>query len=234
MGTVPSKKNTDNLIQERPHVAEFLARVEAPTHTRIIVGIDATASREATWDAATGYTVKMLRAATTDNPLEIQIVFYRGEKECVASRWITDANVLAAVVTKVSCEAGPTQIARVLEHARKEHVRQKIAALVFIGDACEESVDEIIGAAHKLKMPAFVFHEGESDRATTRTFKTIANATRGAWAPFDAGAVARLAELLRSVAAYATGGAMALADRNTPEARLLLTQMTTQTQKKEK
>jgi hypothetical protein len=37
---------------------------------------------------------------------------------------------------------GQTQIAKVLAHARRENDRSKVGALVFIGDATEENLDE--------------------------------------------------------------------------------------------
>ena len=58
---------------------------------------------------------------------------------------------------------GTTQIERMLRHATEESKRGKINAMVFIGDAVEESHDAIAAAAGQLGLrgvPVFVFHEG--------------------------------------------------------------------------
>ena len=56
-------------------------------------------------------------------------------------------------------------------------------------------------------------------------FREIARLSGGAYGKFDAGAAKQLGELLRAVAAFATGGIAALANQNTDSARKLLGQM---------
>ena len=60
-------------------------------------------------------------------------------------------------------------------------------------------------------LPAFMFQEGANAKVEA-TFREVARLTRGAYAAFDANAAGTLAELLRAVAIYASGGAKALAD----------------------
>ena len=67
-----------------------------------------------------------------------------------------------------------------------------------------------------------------SRKATTssrRRLREIARHHRGRAGRFDAALQQRLADLLKAVVAFATGGRKALADQNTEAARLLLTQM---------
>ena len=71
--------------------------------------------------------------------LDIQLVYYRGINECVASRWLSDAVALAGLMSRVQCAAGHTQIQKVLSHTRREHAREKINALILVSDACEET-----------------------------------------------------------------------------------------------
>jgi hypothetical protein len=156
--------------------------------------------------------------------LDVQLVYFRGWNECVASRWLTDAKSLAGIMSTVTCRGGPTQIGRVLDHARKEHQRKKVDALVLISDACEEIPADLYAAARELGVPAFLFQEGDDDQ-TAGVYAEIANITGGATAKFDAGAAARLADLLKAVAAFAAGGVKALASQQTEAARLLLTQV---------
>jgi hypothetical protein len=58
-----------------------------------------------------------------------------------------------------------------------------------------------------------------------RVFRELARLTNGAYARFDAGAAKQLRELLQAVAAFAIGGAKALANQHTDSARKLLGQM---------
>src|SRR4029078_3687696 len=86
-------------------------------------------------------------------------------------------------------------------------------ALVFVGDAMEESVDDLCKAAGELALlgvPVFMFQEGD-DPVAEPAFREIAKLTRGAYCRFAPGAARELAELLRAVAAYAAGGLKALA-----------------------
>jgi hypothetical protein len=84
--------------------------------------------------------------------------------------------------------------------------------MVFVGDAMEESVDDLCTRAGELgllKVPVFMFQEGDNPVAE-QAFREIARLTGGAWCRFDPGAAAQLRELLRAVAAYAAGGREAL------------------------
>jgi hypothetical protein len=229
----------DNRRQQLPadrksaEVEAFLRKVkELPTvkpataHGRLIFALDATASREATWDRACRLQGEMFEATAALGGLDVQLVFYRGFGECKASRWLGTAADLHHAMQGVSCAGGETQIARVLSHALKEARRCKVNALVFVGDAMEEKVDELCQLAGELRLlgvPVFVFHEGR-DAAAGRAFHQIAKLSGGAYCPFDASSAQQLRELLGAVAAFAAGGQQALADygKRTGGAALLL------------
>jgi hypothetical protein len=204
------------------HLEAFFSRVN-PARGRLIVAIDATASRQPTWDTAAQLTTEMFGTVAAIGGLDVQLVYYRGD-ECVASRWLSDARALSATMRGVMCQAGYTQISRVLAHARKENAREKIAALILISDACEEDPPALYAEARELGVPAFLFQEG-NDARTERIYSELAHITGGAIAKFDAGAAQRLADLLKAVAAFAAGGVKALTNQNTEAARLLLTQV---------
>jgi hypothetical protein len=215
-------------------VESFLRRVAAmpaarPTRGRgrLVFAMDATASRGPTWDRACRLQGEMFEATSALGGLEVQLVFYRGFNECKASRWLTTAAQLHRAMRAVSCIGGQTQIARVLGHAISAARAGQVNALVFVGDAMEEPLDELLGLAGELGLlgvPAFVFHEG-GDPVAARAFKEIARVTRGAYCPFDAGSADQLRALLGAVAAYAAGGRRALADygKRAGGAALLLT-----------
>jgi hypothetical protein len=181
---------------------------------RLIFALDATASREATWDRACKLQGEMFEATSAIGGLDVQLVFYRGFTQCKASRWLASASELHGVMRGVSCVGGTTQIARVLVHARNEASAHKVNALVFVGDAMEENVDELCRLAGELGLcgvPVFVFHEG-GDEIAGRAFRQIAKLSGGAYCPFDAASARQLRELLGAVAAYAAGGRSALLD----------------------
>jgi len=119
---------------------------------------------------------------------------------------------LAKLMSKIDCQGGNTQIGKVLSEARREAVASAVRAVVFVGDAMEEAVDDLCARAGELgllKVPVFMFQEGH-DSAAEQAFREIARLTGGAWCRFDPGAAAQLRELLRAAAAYAAGGREAL------------------------
>jgi hypothetical protein len=199
-------------------VTEFLKTV-APARLAFI--IDATGSRGPTWDMAAGLQNAMFEEASKLGGLQIQLIYYRGLSEVSRSPWMTDGRALARLMSRVMCRAGPTQIRRALDCVRQEKIRQKIAAAVFVGDAMEEDHQQLYDAAAELGVPCFMFQEGD-DPDVTETFTQMARLSGGACCHFDAGAARQLAELLRAVAAFATGGVKALENLKTDSARLLL------------
>jgi len=197
-------------------VEAFLRRVaKAPATSgrgRLVFALDATASREPTWDQAAHIQAGMFDEAARLGGLAIQLCFYRGVLEFDASPWFTDAEALRARMTRVFCAAGLTQIARVLRHAAAETRRAKVHALVFVGDCVEEPGEELAELAGRLALlglPAFVFQEGRDPNAE-RELRRIAHLSGGAYCRFDAGSPATLRDLLRAVAVYAAGGRRAL------------------------
>jgi hypothetical protein len=181
---------------------------------RLLFAMDATASREPTWDRAARIQAEMFEATAELGGLEVQLCYYRGFLEFEATPWVENARELAARMTRVRCAAGQTQIGRVLEHARDETGRRRVNALVFVGDCMEEDPDRLAGLAGELGLlgvPAFVFQEGR-DPVAERTFRDIARLTKGAWCRFDAGSAEQLKSLLGAVAAFAAGGRPALED----------------------
>jgi len=198
-------------------VADFVAKVKAMAPAgngrgRLLFAMDATMSRAPTWDMALTLQSEMFRAVKEVGTLEVQLMYFRGAGEARASRWVTDADALAGLMRQVACHGGYTQIGKVLAHARRESEKARISALVYVGDAVEEPVDELAGRAGELALlgvPAFLFQEGD-EAAATRAFREIARLTKGAHCRFGPGAAAELRELLTAVAVYAAGGRKAL------------------------
>ena len=140
----------------------------------------------------------MFEATAALGGLDVKLVYYRGFNECKASRWMTSAADLHRVMRAVHCVGGETQIERVLAHALTETKKQRVNALVFVGDAMEENVDLLCRLAGELGLngvPVFLFHEG-GDPIAGKAFQQIAKLSRGAYVRFDLASAERLKELL--------------------------------------
>jgi hypothetical protein len=204
-----------------------LAPATAVGRGRLIFAMDATMSREPTWDMALALQADMFKAVKDVGGLDVQLVFFRGAGECRSSKWVSDPDALARLMTTVRCHGGYTQIGKVLTHARRETERLKVSALVYVGDCMEENIDDLCARAGELGLlglPVFLFQEGADDRAE-RAFREIARLSKGAYCRFDAGSARQLRELLSAVAVYAVGGRKALEAAGGRGARLLLEQM---------
>ncbi|MEM8798179.1 MAG: VWA domain-containing protein, partial [Pseudomonadota bacterium] len=191
---------------------------------RLIFALDATMSRQPTWDLACSLQAEMFSVVDEIGTLEVQLNYYRGFRECRASKWASSAEALSGFMQQITCRGGRTQISKVLANARKEQTIRPVDALVFIGDAMEENLDLLCDRAGELGLlgvPMFVFQEGRK-QSVERAFRELARLTNGAYQRFDDSAASELAALLRAVAVYATGGLGALEAAND---RLLLPQL---------
>lgn len=194
---------------------------------RIIFALDATMSRQPTWDRAMRLQASMFEAVSDaggENGLSVQLVYFRGYNECRASKWVIRSAALRDLMTGIECRGGQTQIGKVLTHANKEAAKGKIDALVFIGDAMEENVDLLCQRAGEIGMKGtrcFFFQEG-ADRVTENAYKEMARLTRGAWFRLGPNSAKELADLLGAIAVYARGGLKALqASKKAPDRKLL-------------
>jgi hypothetical protein len=215
--------STAPAVSIRAHLESFFARVD-PVRGRIIFALDATASRQPTWDVAAHLQSEMFGTVAAIGGLDVQLVYFCGYEQFVASRWLSDPKELAAIMARVMCSSGHTQIRKVLAHTRKEHTREKVNALILVSDACEEASHNLYAEARELGVPVFLFQEG-IDQRVSEIYAEIARITGGAHCKFDAGAAQRLADFLKAVAAFATGGLKALAAQKSEAARLLLMQV---------
>ncbi|MZR31129.1 VWA domain-containing protein [Sneathiella litorea] len=232
-------KNIEKTEDEtgRDDVAEFLKKVAATPvrvangkNGRLIFAIDATASRQPTWDRASHLQHEMFEEAAAIGGLELQIAFFRGFGEFKATGWTSDSQALIRPMSRVFCLGGHTQIEKVLKHALRQTKKERVNALVYVGDCMEEDADQLChlaGQLGMLKVPIFLFQEGH-DTIAENCFRQIGKLSGGAYCRFDSASAATLRNLLRAVAAYAAGGRKALSDlsqKSGGEARLLLKQI---------
>jgi len=217
-----SSQEVTQFLQQSKAISQFVER-----QPRLLFAVDATASRQPTWDHATHLQQEMFHVSSKLTTLSVQLCYYRGFNEFRASRWLTDGAALARLMGQVRCEGGHTQIARLLRHAQDEHRKAAIKALVFIGDAVEEKPDSLCNLAGQcgiVQLPLFLFQEGR-DRHVEQTYRSMAKLSGGAYARFDSSSAQTLAGLLGAVASFATGGQAALEKRGDDSAKLLLQQL---------
>lgn len=210
----------DKPLAQRAQVDQFLQKVSrtpSPQQRgRLIFALDATASRQRTWDQACQLQGDMFLKTRGLGNLNIQIAFYRGYNEFRVGPWHSEPAKLVKAMQSVSCLGGQTQIRKVLQHAVEETKARPVQALVFIGDCVEEPVDllaQFAGQLNILSVPIFIFQEGHDPNAKL-VFSQLAKLSGGAHCQFDQNSAHQLGELLNAVAVYATGGFMALSNLN--------------------
>lgn len=236
-GSALSGTGKQELSSSTDDIDAFLQAVEsAPAprpvdgRGRLIFSLDATASRQLTWNRAMALQSDMFVKTRGIGELDVQLVYYRGYAECRASKWLRNADQVISMMRKVTCMAGTTQIGRVLKHAVAEARLAPVQALVFIGDCMEENIDplgNLAGQCRLLGLPVFIFQEG-NDPTASRAFAQLAELSGGAHCRFDESSSQQLGELLNAVAAYAAGGKKALLQlqqHGSRQAGLLLEQL---------
>jgi hypothetical protein len=189
---------------------------------RLILSLDATMSRQPTWIWLAHCRARCSTPSARLGPSSVQLVYFRGLGECRSSGFVTDTNALKQLMTRIECRSGTRR--SVLAHALKTDAAAKVNALVYIGDAMEENIDDLAERAGSLGLhgvSVFVFQEGH-DPGAEKAFKEVARLSKGAWFRFDRRAAATLAKLLSAVAVFATGGLKALEARGRPEDRLMI------------
>jgi len=200
-------------LADLDHVERVIA--EKRERGRVVFALDLTASRERTLEQARIATAAMFDAIKAVGEVALRFVYFRGTNECKASSWNSDPGALCESMLRLTCESGRTQIGRVLRMVLGE--KQRISAVVFVGDQCEEDsagLEALAKALGEKSIPIFVFHEcaDDNDRslAAKPVFMLLAQASGGAYLELKADSGAALRETLSTVAAFTAGGAEGL------------------------
>ena len=213
-----AKPTTAITSESEGEVSAFLEKVRGLTPAakgsggKLVFAMDATMSRQPSWDRALSIQAEMFAETARIGGLDIQLVYFRGFDECRASKWIGNPTALAKLMTTVDCRGGNTQIGRVLSHVKKELRKTKVNAVVYVGDAMEENIDALCQSAGEIGLqgtPIFTFQEG-NDIGAERCFREMARLSKGAYFKLNASSANALRELLSAVAVYAAGGRTAL------------------------
>lgn len=210
-------QRSPTVVSNDGEIDAFLEAVRtAPPATRgrgrLLFALDATMSREGTWDQAAAVQADLFREAGRVGGLTVQLMWFRGVGEFQVYPWTAEPADLVRAMTAVRCRAGLTQISRAFSHAAVEHERVPVAAMVYAGDACEEPADPLVAQAGVLGMQGlrlFMFQEGH-DPVAADVYQAVAKVSGGAYARFGPGSAATLRALLQATAVYAAGGLKAL------------------------
>ena len=183
---------------------------------RLIFAIDATMSRQPTWDRAaeiqTG-DVRRRRRRWADSAFNSFIFAASANSKQVNGQH--RRRLCARAMQRVTCCSGVRRnctacwLMRSPRRGVQRSAHSSMSAIAF-----EENADAVAKEAAQLALlgvPAFMFHEGH-DASAEAVFREIARLTHGVYARFDAGSARQLRELLTAAAVYATGGSLALKD----------------------
>ena len=212
-------KTDNSLVADNKEVSKFLKKVantpirnNSEAQGRLLFAMDATASREATWDRACHFQGQMFQATASIGELMVQLCYYRGFNEFKSSSWCRSAKSLLKKMNSVKCLGGHTQIAKIFDHAMNEHKLRTIRAIIFVGDALEENADYLCHKAGQLgvlNIPLFMFQEGD-DEIVKSAYQQMAKLSGGAYSQFNLNSAGELRDLLSAVAVFAAGGKHAL------------------------
>ena len=227
---LPNKRSSNTEISRFLSGANTLPQRHSTATSRrgrVIFALDATASRQPSWDRACQLQGQMFIATDALGGLQLQLCYYCGFHEFHHSPWLTDSRSLLKTMSAVQCLGGYTQLERVLDHSLAEHHHTPVQAVIIIGDAVEEKVDKLCAKAGQLGLlgvPLFMFQEG-GDSAARQCFQQMAQLSKGAYAAFDEHSAGELADLLAAVATFASGGHDALQRLQSGAAKQLLQQL---------
>jgi hypothetical protein len=191
---------------------------------RLVLAIDATASREPAWEAAKATTDALFE--TLPGELDVALAAHGGSRVTLFTPFTAKPAALRDQASSVRCAAGATRMVEILDRCRDIDVR----VVVYIGDVFEESLEEAENVATSLRLRGtrvIVLHDRAQAPAwdvSAEAFQRIAKITEGAVLPFDAAALEQLRDILQAVATLAVGGVKLLQARarHQPEAARLL------------
>jgi hypothetical protein len=183
------------------------------TRPRLILGVDATASREPAWAAARQVTDALVKALP--NALDVALAVHGGSRVHTFTPFTSDANTLRDHAAGVTCAAGLTRLLPILSASLKQ---PRVRVVIYIGDVFEENVPHgrrLADAMGRQGTRLIVLHDTADPAAHqhAEVFWGLAKRTGGCVLPFNASSSARLRELLSAIAVYAVGGEKLLRER---------------------
>ncbi len=211
----------DKIRAARPakQLAGSRAAPLAERRPRLVFAVDATASREPSWESARRITDRMFDAIP--GALDVALAVHGGSCVHTFTDFSADVDQFRTRAASVRCQAGGTQLCELMQRTLDAG---GVRVMTYIGDAFEESTEVAFALADRFKLRGIkaVILADDADESTLAAFREIASRTGGAVLDFRAGELELMGEVLDAVAALAVGGRKLLAARHTPGARLLL------------
>lgn len=200
---------------------ERLAAKQAQARTvRIGLIVDATGSRQASWEDAQRVQGRMLESLGRTGRVLLRLIYFGGG-ELTACAWSSDHAALSAHMAAVRCRKGHTQILDGLRRFLREG--EEAESIILVGDAFEEdagSAELLAALLRDSGAKIFAFLEGD-DAHAARIFRKLAEATGGRFARL--GAELPLGALCEGVVLLTAHGREGLRRLKHEKARLLLT-----------
>lgn len=217
------KKTQNGLVQKSGAFGRALERVrakrEAQRGIRIGFIVDATGSREESWEQAQTVQGRMFQSVAGLGRVFIRLVHFGG-RQLTDHGWSTDTAELAANMAAVRCRAGETQVLQALRAFLDD--ADHANAVILVGDAFEEDAHDAELLAHSLRaagIKVFSFFEGDLRQAQD-VYRKLAEITGGRFAKL--GDDLPLGDLCEGVALLAAGGEKAIRRLKNEKARRLL------------
>lgn len=181
--------------------------------------VDATASREQTWETAQTVQGRMFQALAGLGKAEIRLVHFGGG-DLADHGWHADTRALARKMAGVRCRMGLTQIIPALQLFIAGEPAAD--AVILVGDAFEEEATELaplLQLFRTRRVRVFSFFDGESGFSED-AYRKIAAETGGRFARF--GDDLPLGDLCEGVALLSGGGEQAARRLTNDNVRRLL------------
>ena len=213
---------TNTVMSGQGRASLLAAAVASTQRPRLVLAVDATASREPAWEAAKRVTDTLF--TTLPGELDVALAVHGGSHVHTFTPFTTDAATLRDRAASVYCRSGQTRLLDILARVQEQG---GVKVVVYIGDVYEESLAEGLALADALRLRGtklVVLHDTTTGgREHAEIFAQLAERTGGCVLPFHT-AIDQVHDMLEAVAVLAVGGVKLLEAkrRALPGACLLL------------
>lgn len=200
----------------------------AAPRARLVFALDATGSRQVTWETCAVPLTDALLTALPGHQLDVALAWYGGGRVTFTG-FTSHLGTLRDRAAGVRPKAGRTQFLEILTRCVLQTEGVKVVCLV--ADTFEESPPLALKLADALKARGtrlLILHDSASQTfGGAEIFAQMAERTGGAVLPFDASALPRMKDLVGAIGVLAVGGTPMLEARQEtmPAAKLLLSHL---------
>ena len=205
--------------------AEMAAGLGSKKQIDLLIAFDATASRQNMWETAKKVQSELFQTATETAHITAKIGYFRGHEECRISKAHNNADQIVNLMNSVKCQAGGTQLGKLLKHSQTS----KQDAVIYTGDTIDpvEDFEHLKNLASEQPAPWYIIHDQSNHpgKEAFSNFQQLAKLTGGAAMSYGKESAERetsLKETFAAIAALSTGGLKALSAQKTEPALRLL------------